>query len=71
MPPFTVDDTGYPIPTLKATGLPGGLKLTDEHDLTGTISGLVRVSTGTYVATIISSSKAGTAKQVFTVTVLP
>jgi len=70
MAPFTVTDTGYPLPAIRP-GLPYGLRLTDNHNGTGTLSGTPRVPAGTYTVTIIASSVAGTAQQAFTVTVAP
>ena len=68
--PVTVTDTGYPIPKLKASGLPPGLKLTDNKNLTATIAGTPKSSdSGTYTATITAANKAGSTTQSFTVTV--
>ncbi|HUD16806.1 MAG TPA: pentapeptide repeat-containing protein, partial [Acidimicrobiales bacterium] len=70
MTPFTVTATGYPVPTLKASGLPPGVKLTDNKNLTGTISGTPKsTAAGTYTVTITASSKAGTTTQTFTLLV--
>jgi hypothetical protein len=70
MTPFTVTDTGYPLPAIRP-GLPYGLRVTDNHNGTGTISGTPRVPAGTYTVTIIASSVAGSTQQAFTVTVAP
>ena len=66
MAPFAVTDAGYPIPTLRAWGLPSGLKL-----VAGTIEGTPKATaTGTYPVTITASG-AGTAIQSFELTVTP
>jgi photosystem II stability/assembly factor-like uncharacterized protein len=71
MAPFNVTDTAYPIATLKATGLPTGLHLVDNHDGTGTISGTTKVTAaGTYEAVITAKSKAGTITEAFALTVI-
>jgi hypothetical protein len=70
MTPFTVTDTGYPLPTLRP-GIPYGLRLTDNHNGTGTITGTPTVGAGTYTVTIIASSVAGTTQQPFSLTVAP
>jgi hypothetical protein len=71
MTPFTVTDTGYPMPRLKASGLPHGIALTDNHNGTGTIAGTTKVVAGTYTVTITASSKAGVTTQSFGLTVTP
>jgi len=71
MTPFTVTDTGYPVPKLTATGLPLALKLVDNHNRTGTISGVPKVPAGTYTVTITASSTAGVTSQTFTLVVGP
>ena len=71
MTPFTVTDTGYPVPTLHATGLPNGLHLTDNHNLTGTISGTTKATAGTYPVTLTATSKSGTTTQSFSLIVTP
>jgi len=53
MTPFTVTDTGYPTPTLEASGLRIGLHLIDNHNGTGTIAGTTRATAvGVYVVKI-------------------
>jgi hypothetical protein len=42
---FTVTATGYPMPALSAIGLPGGITLVDNHDGTGTLSGIPAAGT--------------------------
>ena len=70
MTPFTVTDTGYPTAKLTAEGLPYGVKLTDNHNLTGTIAGTTRATAaGVYVVTITASGKAGGTIETFTLTV--
>lgn len=72
MAPFGVTATGYPTPTLKAAGLPYGVHLVDNHNGTGTIAGTTRATAaGTYKASIIATSKAGSMTQPFTLTVDP
>jgi hypothetical protein len=71
MTPFTVTDTGYPIPKLSATGLPNNLRLIDNHNRTGTIEGTAKVVAGTYIVKITSNSAAGTTSQTFSLTVIP
>jgi len=44
MTPFTVTDTGFPLPTLRASGLPAGVKLTDNKNFTGTIAGTPKIA---------------------------
>jgi len=70
MTPFTVTDTGYPLPAIRP-GLPYGLRLTDNHNGMGTITGTPTVAAGTYTVTIIASSVAGATQQILTLTVLP
>ena len=60
MTPFDVTDTGFPAPTLSASGLPKGVKLID-----GELQGTPTIS-GTYVATITARNKAGSTTQSFT-----
>jgi hypothetical protein len=69
MTPFTVTDTGYPLPKLVASGLPYGIHLTDNHNGTGTIAGTTKVTAGTYTVTITAVGKAGTTTQAFALTV--
>ncbi len=71
MAPFTVTATGYPIPGLRATGLPSGLHFTNNHNLTASISGTTHVAPGSYPVTITASGKAGVSAQAFTLTVNP
>jgi len=67
MSPFTVTDTGYPVPTLKASGLPSGVTMD-----AGTIEGTPKATAmGTYPVTITATSKAGTTTQSFDLTVTP
>ncbi|MGP8060627.1 MAG: beta strand repeat-containing protein, partial [Acidimicrobiales bacterium] len=68
MTPFTVTTTAYPQASLKASGLPKGVALVDNHDGTGTISG-TPTTAGTYTATITAGSKGGNGTQTFTLTV--
>ena len=60
MTPFDVTDTGFPVPTLRASGLPEGVELVDG-ELQGTPE-----TAGTYSATITARSRAGTTTQPFT-----
>jgi len=70
--PFTVTDTGYPLPRLRASGLPSGVTLTDQPDGSGTIAGQAQASAvGTHIVTITASSSAGTTTQSFMLTVNP
>jgi hypothetical protein len=67
MTPFAVTATGYPAPTLRASGLPSGVKL-----VAGTIEGTPKATAaGTYPVTITATSLAGTATQNFELTVTP
>ena len=68
---FTVDTTGYPAPKLtKAGALPSGVTFVGNGDGTATISGIPASSAvGVYTLTITAKSSAGTATQVFTLTV--
>jgi uncharacterized repeat protein (TIGR01451 family) len=67
MTPFTVTDTGYPVPTLGASGLPSGVSLD-----AGTIEGTPKTTAkGTYPVTIRATSKAGTSTQNFELIVTP
>jgi hypothetical protein len=68
MTPFTVTDTGYPMPTLRAPGRPSGIKFTDNRNQTGTISGTPKAA-GTYTFTISANGKAGPTTQTFKLTV--
>ena len=67
MTPFAVTATGYPAPTLKASGLPSGVKL-DAGVIAGTPKS---TAAGTYPVTITATSKAGTMTQSFELTVTP
>ena len=72
MTPFTVTDTGYPLPTVRASGLPTGVHLTNNSDHTGTITGTPKATAaGTYNPTISVSGKSGNTSQAFTLTVTP
>ena len=65
MAPFTVTDTGYPVPTLRASGLPSGVTID-----AGTIEGTPKATAaGNYPVTITATSKAGTTTQSFELTV--
>jgi hypothetical protein len=67
MTPFAVTATGYPAPTLKASGLPSGVKLD-----AGVIAGTPKATAaGTYPVTITATNKAGTITQNFELTVTP
>jgi hypothetical protein len=67
MTPFAVTDTGYPAPTVKASGLPSGVML-----VAGTIQGTPRATAaGTYTVTITATNKAATTTQNFELTVTP
>jgi hypothetical protein len=70
MTPFTLTDTGYPVPKLTALGLPYGLKLMDNHNGTGAIIGKTNM-TGTFSVTITATGKSGTTSQGFSLTVTP
>jgi len=65
--PIPVSDTGYPTPTLKASGLPAGVTLTYTGN-SGSIAG-TPTKAGTYNVTVTAASKAGTTTQTFTLTV--
>ena len=67
--PIPVSDTGYPVPVLKASGLPPGVTLTSTGN-SGSIAG-TPTKAGTYNVTVSAASKAGTATQSFTFTVSP
>ena len=67
MTPFTVTDTGYPVPTLRASGLPSGVEL-DAGSIEGTPKA---TAAGTHPVTITATSKAGTTTQNFELTVTP
>jgi hypothetical protein len=62
MTPFTIKADGYPIPSLKASGLPAGLRLTNNKNGTGTIVG-TPPSAGLFVVTITAKSKIGVSSQ--------
>ena len=67
MTPFAVTATGYPAPTLKASGLPSGVTLD-----AGTIEGTPKArAAGTHSVTITATDRAGTATQNFELTVTP
>jgi hypothetical protein len=67
MAPFAVTATGYPAPTLRASGLPPGVRID-----AGTIEGTPKArAAGTYPVTITATDKAGTATQDFELTVTP
>ena len=56
---FKLVTTGFPAPALTAPSLPAGLSFTDNHDGTGTISGIPEAGTGRSLPT--SPSIAGNA----------
>ena len=67
MAPFTVTDTGYPVPTLRVYGLPAGLSID-----AGTIEGTPKATAArNYRVKIIATSKAGTTTQSFVLAVTP
>jgi YVTN family beta-propeller protein len=68
---FTVTATGDPPPSIgRRCRMPAGLRFTDNHDGTATISGTPSYGAGgTYQLTLTASNKAGTATQAFTLTV--
>jgi hypothetical protein len=71
MTPVNVSYSGYPAPTVTATGLPKGLGIVNNDNGTATISGTPdsRDATGNFTVTIRASSKAGSASQAFSITV--
>jgi len=71
MTPFTLTAIGYPAAKLGASGLPSGLRLVDNPNGTGTISGTPKPTAGTYHVTITATSKAGSTSQAFTLTAVP
>jgi YVTN family beta-propeller protein len=72
MTPFTVSTSGFPIAKLKATGLPSGVKLTDNADGTATITGTPKLSSvGVHAGTIRGVSRSGSVMQTFTMIVTP
>jgi len=63
---FTVSDTGYPLPKLTAAGLPAGLRFTDNHNGTGTISGTPKpAAPALSTVTITAANRAASAVQSF------
>src|SRR5207248_2608956 len=69
---FSVTTTGTPTPTLTETGtLPSGVTFVDNHNGTGTLSGIPASGTaGTYSITFTANNGVGTpTTQTFTVTV--
>ena len=67
MAPFTVTDTGYPVPSVKASGLPSGVTID-----AGTIEGTPKATAArNYRVKITATSKAGTTTQSFELTVTP
>jgi hypothetical protein len=73
---FTVTALGTPIPSLTQGGvaLPNGLTFVDNHDGTGTLSGIPAAGTAnTYIITFTAHNTAGpdAVQQPFTLTVLP
>ena len=73
MTPFTVTDAAYPLPSLRASGLPAGIHLTNNFDYTGTMSGTPspRDLPGTYNVTITAAGRSGYITQAFTLTLTP
>ncbi len=65
---FTVTATGFPLPTLAATGLPGWLTLTKNGNGSATIAG-TPTKGGVYNVTITATNTAGKTPQAFTLTV--
>jgi len=67
---FTVNTTGYPMPSIgESGGLPGGVMFVDNHNGTGTLSG-TPTSGGLFGITFTASNGVGTnAVQPFTLTV--
>lgn len=71
MKPFTVTDTGYPVPTLQASGLPPGVHFTDNGNRSGIIVGIPEsAAAGSYLVMIVATNQAGTARQAFELTVM-
>jgi hypothetical protein len=62
MTPFVVTDTGYPLPKLTVTGLPTGVRFTDNENRTGTIAGTPRMS-ATYLVRITAANPRGATHQ--------
>jgi hypothetical protein len=69
---FTVQSTGFPLPSLSETGaLPAGVTFTDNHDGTATISGTPTGSAGTYTFTLTAhNGSSSDATQNFTLSVV-
>ena len=67
---FTLETTGFPIPSLSESGaLPSGITFADNHNGTGTLSGTTSAS-GSYPITFGASNGVGSpASQAFTLTV--
>jgi urease beta subunit len=67
MKPFTVTVTAYPLPSLRASGLPLGVHLTNNFDGTGTITGTPKATaSGVYHVSISAAGKSGSTTQAFT-----
>jgi hypothetical protein len=68
---FTVTITGIPLPTISRTGrLPSGMRFTDNHERTATISGTpTNGAEGTYPLTFTAKNEAGTTTRAFNLTV--
>jgi hypothetical protein len=67
---FDVTTSGFPVASLSASGLPSGLKFTDDGDGDGTISGTPGPNDGgTYKVTITAHNGNGTVTQTFSLVV--
>ena len=71
MAPVTVTATGYPIPTLRCSALPPGIRFTDTRNGTGTLAGTPEPSaTGQYRVVITASNESGIARQTFDLAIM-
>jgi hypothetical protein len=66
---FTAAASGYPTPTLSATGLPSRVSFSGGTNGTGTLSGTTSVAAGTYSLTLTATNAGGSVSQTFTLTV--
>jgi len=68
---FTVTTSGYPAPSIAATGLPTGLALTDNGNGTATITGTAATAdAGPHSVTLTTTNATGTATQTLVLTVI-
>jgi hypothetical protein len=69
MTALTVRASGYPVPSITASGLPNGLSLVDNHNGTASLSGTPSGAGNVYPVTFSATNPLGTTTKAFTLTV--